>query len=105
MRTAWQIRLTEKYLFDVGLYFPKLSLVMSYQKMVPITKPGMRIALGFIALFIGCNALSTVFLDTFWCGRDVMVNWYVVCPHFSPRNAFPFLVSVLSPCLSPRGSS
>lgn len=73
-----QIRFTERLLFDTGLYFPKLSLVLSYAKMVPETSPRLRLFLRCIALYVGFGCVFAIASDTFWCGPNPSVNWQVL---------------------------
>ncbi|KAJ4324098.1 hypothetical protein N0V84_004064 [Fusarium piperis] len=41
----WKIRFAVSYFFDVGLYFPKFSIIAFYYTLVPPTQPRMRVAL------------------------------------------------------------
>ncbi|POS69745.1 hypothetical protein DHEL01_v211861 [Diaporthe helianthi] len=80
-----KVRFSTKFFFDVGLYFPKFSLVMSYATMVPLTEPRMRVFLGCIATYLVLACLTAIFADLFWCGKDVSINWLhpLKCSSFS----------------------
>ncbi|KAF5008936.1 hypothetical protein FDECE_4799 [Fusarium decemcellulare] len=70
-----KIRFATNYLFNTGMYFPKFSILAFYFNLVPVTRPRMRIALYTLAGLTTTCALTTLFTDTFWCGRDPSVNW------------------------------
>jgi hypothetical protein len=72
-----QVRFATNYLFDVGLYFPKFSMLAFYYRIVPLTAPETRIALHATTGFVVVSALITFFGDTFWCGPNPAINWYV----------------------------
>lgn len=80
-----KVRLSTKFFFDAGLYFPKFSLVMSYSTMIPLTEPRMRTFLSFIATYLVLACLTAIFADLFWCGKDVAINWLnpLKCSSFS----------------------
>lgn len=64
-------------MFDTGLYLPKLSLVLSYEKIVPRTSPRLRLYLRCIATYVGLGAITATAADAFWCGSDPSINWQV----------------------------
>lgn len=63
------------YFYDTGIYFPKLALLAFYFRLIPTTLPTLRkllyVATGLTVSF----AITTCFVDTFWCGSNVSVNW------------------------------
>lgn len=73
--TRRQIRFATNYFFDVGLYLPKLSMLAIYFQLFPGHDRPLRMALYFVTAFTISAALVTIFSDTFWCGKDVSVNW------------------------------
>jgi hypothetical protein len=73
---ALQVRFAENYLFDVGLYFPKFSILAFYFMIIPVTASETRKALYAVTCFVVLSTLITLFGDTFWCGSDPSVNWY-----------------------------
>jgi hypothetical protein len=72
-----QVRFATNYLFDVGLYFPKYSILAFYYMIIPVTAPETRKALYAVTLFVVVSTLVTFFGDTFWCGTNPNINWYV----------------------------
>ncbi|KAK8070050.1 hypothetical protein PG994_006666 [Apiospora phragmitis] len=62
-----------KYLFDAGLYLPKLSMVAIYYH-IPLHFQWLRRALYFIGFFVGSSFFITFFSDTFWCGPHPSVQ-------------------------------
>ncbi|KAK8078761.1 archaeal flagellin n-terminal [Apiospora phragmitis] len=63
------------YFYDSGVYLPKLALLSFYYRLVPPTMPKLHKLLYFTTGLTACFFLTTVFVDTFWCGSDVTVNW------------------------------
>lgn len=74
---ASQVRFATNYLFDVGLYFPKFSILAFYYMIIPISAPETRKALHAVTVFVILSTIVTFFGDTFWCGPNPAVNWYV----------------------------
>lgn len=70
-----QIRFAEKFLFDTGLYLPKLSLVFSYEMMVPKVNRRLRSFLGFIMFYLIVACMTATFATIFWCGIHPSINW------------------------------
>lgn len=53
--------------------------------------PWLRRALRAVTVFTGAAMLATCFLDTFWCGRQVSVNWSLdesACNTFDSKLVF-----------------
>ncbi|KAL6402030.1 hypothetical protein AUP68_14494 [Ilyonectria robusta] len=69
------IRFATGYLFDVGIYLAKFSILAFYYNLVPLTDPHMRIALYVLTAITGICALVTFMNITFWCGPNPSVNW------------------------------
>ncbi|KAK1672189.1 archaeal flagellin N-terminal-like domain-containing protein [Colletotrichum godetiae] len=63
------------YFYDTGIYFPKIALLAFYFKLIPPTMPFLRKALYGVSALTISFAVTTFFLDTFWCGSDVSINW------------------------------
>ncbi|KAH7141791.1 archaeal flagellin N-terminal-like domain-containing protein [Dactylonectria macrodidyma] len=72
---SMKIAFAGNYFYDTGIYFPKLALLAFYYRLIPPTMPKLRKFLhattGITVLF----AITTCFVDTFWCGSNVPVNW------------------------------
>ncbi|USP79205.1 hypothetical protein yc1106_06479 [Curvularia clavata] len=73
--TIMKIRFASNYFFDVGLYFPKFSMLAFYAIIVPRTTPTLRKALYGAIVFAILSSLTTLFADTFWCGSRPANNW------------------------------
>ncbi|CAG9972553.1 unnamed protein product [Clonostachys byssicola] len=65
------------YFYDAGIYFPKMALLAFYYKLVPPRNmmPNLRNYLYVITGVTVVFFVATCFLDTFWCGSHVAVNW------------------------------
>ncbi|KAK7934563.1 archaeal flagellin n-terminal [Apiospora marii] len=63
------------YFYDSGVYLPELALISFYYRLVPPTMPKLRQLLYLTTGLTVCFFLTTVFVDTFWCGANVAVNW------------------------------
>ncbi|KAH7324968.1 hypothetical protein B0I35DRAFT_172808 [Stachybotrys elegans] len=63
------------YFYDTGIYLPKLALLALYYRLVPPTMPTLRKVLYAVTGIVACFAITTIFVDTFWCGANVSVNW------------------------------
>ncbi|KAL8391835.1 hypothetical protein RB595_002150 [Gaeumannomyces hyphopodioides] len=81
-----KIRFATNYLFDAGLYLPKLSMLAIYYQLIPRHQKALRAGLYLVTAVTVAAVLVTVFTDTFWCGPDPSVNWAVgekVCSTFT----------------------
>ncbi|OLN81328.1 hypothetical protein CCHL11_08568 [Colletotrichum chlorophyti] len=90
-----QIRLMKvafagNYFYDTGIYFPKLALLAFYFKLIPPTMPLLRKFLYGVSGLTLAFAITTCFLDTFWCGANVSVNWDIngTCSTFDSKEVF-----------------
>ncbi|KAH7174071.1 uncharacterized protein B0J16DRAFT_325548 [Fusarium flagelliforme] len=70
-----KIRFATNYFFDVGMYFPKFSIIAFYYHLVPVTNLRTRRCLNLLTGITVCFALITAFCDTFWCGANPAINW------------------------------
>ncbi|OBS17667.1 hypothetical protein FPOA_09402 [Fusarium poae] len=70
-----KISFAGNYFYDTGIYLPKLALLALYFKLIPQTLPLLRKALYASTVLTGLFMITTCFLDTFWCGANVSVNW------------------------------
>ncbi|CAM1509672.1 Fc.00g000070.m01.CDS01 [Cosmosporella sp. VM-42] len=62
------------YFYDIGLYLPKLSMLVIYTHLIPRHNLLWKPLYVVIVITVGC-ALVALFSDTFWCGWDPSVNW------------------------------
>ncbi|OCK86355.1 hypothetical protein K432DRAFT_438617 [Lepidopterella palustris CBS 459.81] len=70
-----KISFASDYFYDVGLYLPKFSMLAFYYRLFPPTLPNLRIALKIVILYVTSCCMATIFMDTFWCGSTVSINW------------------------------
>ncbi|GKT48714.1 uncharacterized protein ColSpa_08895 [Colletotrichum spaethianum] len=70
------ISFASNYFYDVGMGFPKMSMLAFYWVYFPAdTSPAMRKALWGITAFVGLSYMAILWDDTFFCGKDVSVQW------------------------------
>ncbi|KAH7146451.1 hypothetical protein EDB81DRAFT_934396 [Dactylonectria macrodidyma] len=62
-------------IFDFSLYLPRFSLLAFYYELFPVSEPRLRTGLYIVSVYTFCAFLQAVFMDAFWCGLDVQVNW------------------------------
>lgn len=70
-----KVTFSGNYFYDTGIYFPKFALLAFYYRLIPPTMPTLRKVLYAVTGLTGCFAVATCFVDTFWCGKNVSVNW------------------------------
>lgn len=63
------------YFFDVGLYFPKASLVAFYWWLIPLGFRRLRIAVYVSAAVLACAFVASLLTDTLIAPK-VSDNWY-----------------------------
>ncbi|KAF2139761.1 uncharacterized protein K452DRAFT_352497 [Aplosporella prunicola CBS 121167] len=85
-----KISFSSNYFYDSGMYFPKIALLTFYFKLFPQTMPRLRKMLCCVTGFTVCCMICTCFLDTFWCGSDVSINWAEdsTCSSFGSKRVF-----------------
>lgn len=93
------------YFYDTGVYFPKLALCALYFKLIPPTMPKLRKAMYGVSVLTLVFAVTTVFLDTFWCGADPSVNWSLeegACSTYNSKEVFriDWVMNIVSDLLS-----
>lgn len=54
-----------------------MSLVLTYNKIVPKTNHRLRLFLWCIAAYVVAGCIATTAADAFWCGAGVSINWQV----------------------------
>ncbi|KAH6974972.1 archaeal flagellin N-terminal-like domain-containing protein [Ilyonectria sp. MPI-CAGE-AT-0026] len=72
---SMKIAFAGNYFYDTGIYFPKLALLAFYYRLIPPTMPKLRQFLHAVTCVTVLFAVATCFVDTFWCGSNVPVNW------------------------------
>jgi len=62
-------------IFDLGFYLPRFSLLAFYYELFPTAEKRLRLRLHMVTAYAVCAFLTTGFVDLFWCGADLSVNW------------------------------
>lgn len=63
-------------MFDIGIYFPKISITLFYWTLIPrITGPLRNTLLG-ISVYLGCAMAATILTDTLIC-LPISDNWSI----------------------------
>ncbi|CAN9163033.1 unnamed protein product [Alternaria alternata] len=71
-----KISFASNYFYDVGMGFPKLSMLAFYWVFFNLSgHPGLRKMLFGITAFVVASYLTILFDDTFFCGTPVSVQW------------------------------
>jgi hypothetical protein len=71
-----QISFASNYFYDVGMGFPKLSMLAFYWVYFNLeARPAMRKMLWAMTAFVVACYLTILFDDTFFCGTPVSVQW------------------------------
>ncbi|KAF1969643.1 archaeal flagellin N-terminal-like domain-containing protein [Bimuria novae-zelandiae CBS 107.79] len=86
-----KVQFAGNYFYDTGIYLPKLAIVALYFRLFPPTMPWLRKALYVVTFCTGAAMVTTCFLDTFWCGREVSLNWSTqegACNTFNSKEVF-----------------
>jgi hypothetical protein len=74
--TRLQISFASNYFYDVGMGFPKLSMLAFYWAYFNLeARPAMRKMLWGMTAFVVACYLTILFDDTFFCGTPVSVQW------------------------------
>ncbi|CAG7562590.1 unnamed protein product [Fusarium equiseti] len=66
-----------EYCFDIGIYFPKLSITAFYWHLIPSVFRSLRIALYTITTYLAC-CLTTAFLLNTLIAGPISNNWHVL---------------------------
>lgn len=70
-----KVTFSGNYFYDTGIYLPKFALLAFYYRLIPPTMPILRKVLYVTTGLTVCFAIATCMVDTFWCGKNVSVNW------------------------------
>ncbi|KAJ4400018.1 hypothetical protein N0V91_008993 [Didymella pomorum] len=71
-----KISFSSNYFYDVGMGFPKLSMLAFYWAYFNLSShPGLRKMLYGMTAFVAACYLTILFDDTFFCGSNVSVQW------------------------------
>ncbi|KAH7233097.1 hypothetical protein BKA59DRAFT_487660 [Fusarium tricinctum] len=65
-----------QYMFDIGIYFPKISITLFYWTLIPRIMGPLRNTLLAISVYLGCAMAATILTDTFIC-IPISDNWSI----------------------------
>ncbi|WDK20010.1 archaeal flagellin N-terminal-like domain-containing protein [Colletotrichum graminicola] len=68
-------KFSSSVIFDLGFYFPRFSLLAFYYELFPTAEKRLRLYLHMVTAYAVCAFFTTGFVDLFWCGADLSVNW------------------------------
>ncbi|CVK97771.1 uncharacterized protein FPRO_11256 [Fusarium proliferatum ET1] len=71
-----KIVLVAEYFFDTGIYFPKISIILFYWKLIPGISGSLRRVLLVITIYLGCALLVSVLVNTLIC-LPFSDNWSI----------------------------
>ncbi|QPC60778.1 hypothetical protein HYE67_003009 [Fusarium culmorum] len=81
-----------EYCFDVGIYWPKLSITAFYWRLIPDIFRSLRIALYAITTYLVCCMIVAFLLNTLIAG-NISNNWSIENQLLSAWNAFPNFIA------------
>ncbi|KAF1986944.1 hypothetical protein K402DRAFT_420602 [Aulographum hederae CBS 113979] len=61
--------------YDLGVYFPKLSILAFYYGLFPPAVPRLRMTLHCLTVYICASFIVVIMLALCWCGADISENW------------------------------
>jgi len=70
-----KVSFASNYFYDVGIGFPKLSMLAFYWGVFPANRPKLRWALYTVTAYVCACYITILWDDTFYCGGDVSVQW------------------------------
>ncbi|KAI5269385.1 hypothetical protein E4T47_07084 [Aureobasidium subglaciale] len=73
--TLSKISFASNYFYDFGMGFPKLSMLAFYWGVFPSDRPALRKAMYVITAYVCCAYMTVLWMDTFYCGTPVSVQW------------------------------
>ncbi|EEU37339.1 uncharacterized protein NECHADRAFT_97074 [Fusarium vanettenii 77-13-4] len=83
-----KIVLVAEYFFDTGIYFPKISIVLVYWKLIPGIFGSLRRVLLVTSIYLGCALLASVLTNTLIC-LPFSDNWSIENQLKSAWNSYP----------------
>jgi hypothetical protein len=70
-----KVSFASNYFYDVGMCFPKLSMLAFYWNSFPKTQPVLRKAVYAVTAYVCTAYMIILWTDTFYCGTPVSVQW------------------------------
>jgi hypothetical protein len=70
-----KVSFASNYFYDVGMGFPKMSMLAFYWGIFPANRPTLRKAVYAVTGYVFLVYFIVLWLDTFFCGVPVSVQW------------------------------
>lgn len=70
-----KVSFASNYFYDVGMGFPKISMLAFYWGIFPSSRPTLRKAVYIITAYVCTAYFVVLWMDTFYCGVPVSVQW------------------------------
>jgi hypothetical protein len=70
-----KVSFASNYFYDVGMGFPKMSMLAFYWGIFPTNRPTLRKAVYAVTAYVCVAYMIVLWMDTFYCGVPVSVQW------------------------------
>ena len=70
-----KVSFASNYFYDVGMGFPKMSMLAFYWGIFPSNRPTLRKAVYAVTAYVCVAYMIVLWMDTFYCGVPVSVQW------------------------------
>ncbi|KAL1311456.1 hypothetical protein AAFC00_004401 [Neodothiora populina] len=70
-----KVSFASNYFYDVGMGFPKMSMLAFYWGVFPRDRPVLRKFVYGVTAYVCCAYIVVLWIDTFYCGGNVSVQW------------------------------
>jgi hypothetical protein len=70
-----KVSFASNYFYDVGMGFPKMSMLAFYWGIFPTNRPTLRKAVYAVTAYVCTAYFVVLWIDTFYCGVPVSVQW------------------------------
>jgi hypothetical protein len=70
-----KVSFASNYFYDVGMGFPKMSMLAFYWGIFPSDRPTLRKAVYAVTAYVCVAYMIVLWMDTFYCGVPVSVQW------------------------------
>lgn len=70
-----KVSFASNYFYDVGMGFPKISMLAFYWGIFPANRPTLRKAVYAVTAYVCTAYVIVLWMDTFYCGVPVSVQW------------------------------
>lgn len=70
-----KVSFASNYFYDVGMGFPKISMLAFYWGIFPVERRALRKAVYAVTAYVCTAYVVVLWIDTFYCGVPVSVQW------------------------------